>query len=126
MFCRSLFVLLYFFFWPLCCLLFFDIRILIAPWYLQTFLILNSSDCHPKQDPQINLEYPCSVCGKEVLDDHAAIHCDEYHCGYHRSCIHTVNNTYSILSKSNISKICAKCCLLNTTHSNMNDNSIIG
>ena len=30
MFCRSLFVLLYFFFWPLCCL-FFDIRILIAP-----------------------------------------------------------------------------------------------
>jgi hypothetical protein len=30
MFCRSLFVLLYFFFWPLCCL-FFDIRILITP-----------------------------------------------------------------------------------------------
>jgi len=31
MFCRSLFVLLSFFFWPLCCLFFFDIRILIAP-----------------------------------------------------------------------------------------------
>ena len=31
MFCRSLFVLLYFFFRPLCCLFFFDIRILIAP-----------------------------------------------------------------------------------------------
>ena len=31
MFCRSLFVLLYFFFWPLCCLFFFDIRILINP-----------------------------------------------------------------------------------------------
>ena len=30
MFCRSLFVLLYFFFWPLCCL-FFDIRFLITP-----------------------------------------------------------------------------------------------
>jgi hypothetical protein len=30
MFCRSLFVLLYFFLWSLCCL-FFDIRILIAP-----------------------------------------------------------------------------------------------
>ena len=29
MFCRSLFVLLYFFFWPLCCL-FFDLRILIT------------------------------------------------------------------------------------------------
>jgi hypothetical protein len=31
MFCRSLFVLLYFFFWPLCCLFFFDIQILITP-----------------------------------------------------------------------------------------------
>jgi hypothetical protein len=31
MFCRSLFVLLYFFFWPSCCLLFFDIWILITP-----------------------------------------------------------------------------------------------
>ena len=31
MFCRSLFVLLYFFFWSLCCLFFFDLRILITP-----------------------------------------------------------------------------------------------
>jgi hypothetical protein len=31
MFCRSLFVLLCFFVWPLCCLFFFDIRILITP-----------------------------------------------------------------------------------------------
>ena len=31
MFCRSLFVLLYFVFWPLYCLYFFDIRILITP-----------------------------------------------------------------------------------------------
>ena len=32
LFCRSLFVLLSFFsFWPLCCLFFFDIRILITP-----------------------------------------------------------------------------------------------
>ena len=39
MFCRSLFVLLYFFFWPLCCL-FFDIRILIAPFGIfKLFLI---------------------------------------------------------------------------------------
>jgi hypothetical protein len=41
MFCRSLFVLLYFFFWSLCCLFFFDIRILITSlWYLQTLLII--------------------------------------------------------------------------------------
>jgi hypothetical protein len=31
MFGRSLFVLLYFFFWPFCCLFFFDLRILITP-----------------------------------------------------------------------------------------------
>jgi hypothetical protein len=31
MFCRWLFVLLSFFFWPLCCLFFFDLRILITP-----------------------------------------------------------------------------------------------
>jgi hypothetical protein len=31
MFCGSLFVFLYFFYWSLCCLFFFDIRILIAP-----------------------------------------------------------------------------------------------
>jgi len=31
MFCRLLFVFLYFFFWPLCCLFFIDIRILITP-----------------------------------------------------------------------------------------------
>jgi hypothetical protein len=36
MFCRSLFVLLFFFFWPLCCLS-FDLRILITSlWYVQT------------------------------------------------------------------------------------------
>jgi len=39
MFCRPLFVLLYFFFGPLCCLFFFDMRILITPWYLQTLLL---------------------------------------------------------------------------------------
>ena len=31
MFCRTFFVLLYFFFWPLCCLSFLDLRILILP-----------------------------------------------------------------------------------------------
>ena len=36
---RSLFVLLYFFFWPLCCLFFFDIRMLISLWFLQTLLM---------------------------------------------------------------------------------------
>ena len=47
MFCRSLFVLLYFFFWPLCCLFFFDIRLLITRLVSSNsshkiFLILNN------------------------------------------------------------------------------------
>jgi hypothetical protein len=39
-FCRWLFVLLFFFFWPLCCLSFFDLRILITLplCFLQTLL----------------------------------------------------------------------------------------
>ena len=37
MFCRSMFVLLFFFFWPLCCLSFFDIQILIAPLVSSNF-----------------------------------------------------------------------------------------
>jgi hypothetical protein len=39
MFCRSLFVLLYFFVWPLCCL-FFDLWVLITPLYLQALHFL--------------------------------------------------------------------------------------
>ena len=38
-FCRQLFVLLHFFFWPLCFLFFFDIRILMAP-------LVSSSSSH--------------------------------------------------------------------------------
>jgi hypothetical protein len=41
-FCRSLFTLLTFFFWLLCYLFFFDMRILITLWYLQTLLNLYS------------------------------------------------------------------------------------
>jgi hypothetical protein len=39
MFCRSLFVFLYFFFWSVCCLFFFDVRILITP------LVSSNSSC---------------------------------------------------------------------------------
>ena len=45
---------------------------------------MNSADCHPKPDPHVNLDYPCFVCGTEVLDDHAGIHCDDYHCVPHK------------------------------------------
>jgi len=40
MFCILLFVLLYFFTWPLCCLFFFDIRILIALLVSSTLLTI--------------------------------------------------------------------------------------
>jgi hypothetical protein len=43
MFWRSLFVLLYFFVWPLCCLFFFNIRILITP-----LVSSNSSSKHQR------------------------------------------------------------------------------
>jgi hypothetical protein len=34
MFCRSIFVLLSFFLWPLCCLSFFDLRVLMTPMFI--------------------------------------------------------------------------------------------
>jgi hypothetical protein len=41
MFCRSLFVLLSFFLWPLCCLFFFDLRIRITPFGIFKLFLLN-------------------------------------------------------------------------------------
>ena len=46
MFCKSLFVLLYFFFWSFCCLSFFDIRILISPGIFKLVLPGYGNDCH--------------------------------------------------------------------------------
>jgi hypothetical protein len=53
MFCRSLFVLLYFFIWPLCCLFFFDIRILITP-------LVSSNSSHP----QVSCRYQTTVINR--------------------------------------------------------------
>ena len=50
MFCRSLFVLLYFFFWPLC-LLFFDLRILITPLVLS----ISSISCHDRKRKMVHV-----------------------------------------------------------------------
>jgi hypothetical protein len=65
MFCRSLFVLLYFFYWPLCCLFFFDIRILIAPLAssnsflysskLKLSLIIHITSCSTSDTHHVNL-----------------------------------------------------------------------
>ena len=50
MFCRSLFVLLYFFFWPLCCLLFFIVRFWLPFWHLQTLFKEGQALQYPKKD----------------------------------------------------------------------------
>ena len=53
MLCKSLFVLLYFFFWPLFCLFFFNIRIMIAP------LVSSNSSSRPQlrvPDPRFAYE----------------------------------------------------------------------
>ena len=58
MFSRSLFVLLYVFFWPLCCLFFFDIRILITSLvssnssylYLMLYNVISEWDLLDKWD----------------------------------------------------------------------------
>ena len=90
MFCRSLFVLLYFFVWPLCCLFFFDIRILITPlvssnyscqwlwidhaWlYLRvsltfmlrvslTFIVVNLYRSSPNHHSHVNASIPTWYC----------------------------------------------------------------
>jgi hypothetical protein len=46
MFCRSLFVLLSFFFWPLCCLSYFDLRFLITPLLFSNLWWCNGQTAH--------------------------------------------------------------------------------
>ena len=57
MFCRSLFVLLYFFFGPLCCLFFFYIQILITP------LVFSNSSyiCFVEQSISMRIKQPRPV-----------------------------------------------------------------
>jgi hypothetical protein len=72
MFCWSLFVLLYFFFWPLCCL-FFDIQILIAPLVPSNSSYTFSIPCLPahlicqRQYPDKNA-FTCT--GKNLIFKH--------------------------------------------------------
>jgi hypothetical protein len=57
MFCRSLFVLLSFFFWLLCCLSFFDLRILITP-------LVSSNSSYFKNDRH---RYKFIILGRDVI-----------------------------------------------------------
>ena len=55
MFCRSLFVHLYFFFWPLCRLFFFDIRIMV------THLVSSNSSCFVDSIDEYTFSLTCFV-----------------------------------------------------------------
>ena len=67
MFCRSLFVLLYFFFWPLCCLFFFDIRILNTP-----LVSLNSSSYNVYKIPLYSTNHIAKY-DNEIFDNHSEV-----------------------------------------------------
>jgi len=88
MFCRSLFVLLYFFFWRLSCLFFFDIRILIAP-----LISLNSSYIlHQKLFVVVRED----LASREVKNWPAIRQCHSY--------IHTCTHTHTQWSVSRLSR----------------------
>ena len=57
MFCISLFVLLYFLFWSLCCMFFFDIRILIAPLASSNSYYIVSTPCCYQGDTKLHNVY---------------------------------------------------------------------
>jgi hypothetical protein len=88
MLCRSLFALMYFFSWPLCCLFSFDIRILIAPLVSKTLLgrvVLsvikifitsnsNNNHCHCRGRIVVGLTTNCAIMTittKVVSSNHA-------------------------------------------------------
>jgi hypothetical protein len=58
MFCRSLFVLLSFFFWPLCCLFFFDIRIMITSLVSCVHCVVCSSSIYGFWLPPFGILWP--------------------------------------------------------------------
>jgi hypothetical protein len=61
-------LLQYFFFWPLCCLFFFDIRILITSlWYLQT-LLKNHNYAYDGFFFRFKDELCCIISGKFACD----------------------------------------------------------
>jgi hypothetical protein len=70
-FCRSLVVLLSFFFWPLCCLSFFDLRILITPLVssnssCQTIRHYNKNDLITKKHEVNKTIKKCCFCKSHV------------------------------------------------------------
>ena len=62
MFCKSSFALLFFFFWPLCCLFFLDIRIMITPLVSSVLSVLRYTD----YDYPFGIFWPCVVCSSSI------------------------------------------------------------
>ena len=71
--CRSVFVCLSFFFWPLYCLSFFDLQLLIPfqIWYLQTFFTVHLPLSYkPLEWPTTSLVLPKGVFTSHESDHH--------------------------------------------------------
>ena len=92
MFCRSLFVFLYFFFWPLCCLFFFDIQILITPFFK---FFLEKSKGQSKKDNSRYTRHKTNT--KKPKAKHNSI-CVGYH--YRQSHTNNAYKTWAILHKT--------------------------
>jgi hypothetical protein len=61
-FCRSLFVLLYFIFWPLCCLFLFDVRILVT-------LLVSSNSSVARRELEHNISTWYSTLQGAIFDE---------------------------------------------------------
>jgi len=96
----SFFDLIYDFFWPLCCLFFFDIRILIAPlvssnssnyafWYLQTIIAISADFTAPGMY-SMYLSIFRTLCLSL---------CDLVHCYYYAIIMKNNNNFYLTVNK---------------------------
>jgi hypothetical protein len=78
-FCRSLCVLLSFFLWPLCCLFFFDLQILITSlWYLQTLLNLS---LYLKDLSTLALQQLTTFVCKKNCHEYMSLLFDQFHVG---------------------------------------------
>jgi hypothetical protein len=89
--CRSLFVLLYFFFWPLCFLFFFDIRILITP-----LVYSNSFDCFLLDSQIWFAKYIFVKCVQDMFRNENAMVYNQHHASVLLATIATQNEDTGI------------------------------
>ena len=112
--CLSLFVRLCYFFWPLCCLFSFDMRFLIALWYLQTLptqyiiSIRNSNIVIPSISSKPN------VTNKKTITDNSNTWQETLQANWLTvGIIHYSNDNWSFLHSSTTENIFTGCLIAN-------------